>query len=46
MAGKFEALIPKFSSAASHNITFDVFEESNPYLEIRVAVINLNIFEA
>lgn len=27
-------------------MTIDIFDESNPYLEIRVAEINFNIIEA
>ena len=47
MAGKFEAAVPnKYGNSSSNKITIDIFDESNPYLEIRVAEINFNIIEA
>ena len=46
MAGRLDMLVDKYADAATHKVTIDVYDESNTYLELRVAEITLNIIEA
>ena len=46
MAGRLGMLVDKYADAATHKVTIDVYDESNTYLELRVAEITLNIIEA
>lgn len=46
MAGRFESdAIGTYSKAATYNMTIDLFDPLKPHLEIRAAVIVLNIVE-
>ena len=46
MAGRFDSeTIGKFSTAQTYNMTVDLFDPNMPYLDVRAAVIKLNIVE-
>jgi len=46
MAGRFDSAdIGKFSSATTYNMTVDLFDPNDPYLDVRAAIVKLHIIE-